>query len=78
MSEGEILVWLKFDKYRKLVETCEITAKPAKEIARLINESVSETGDMLETLERHKAVEYREGGWKATELAIRVLNKYFR
>ena len=78
MPEKEILEWLKLEKYRRLIETCETTAMPAKEISKLISESASETGDMLETLERHGAVKHGEGGWKATELAIRVLNKYFR
>ena len=78
MSEREILSWLKYDDYRAIVETCETTPKSAKDIAKSIGKSISEVAEMLATLEDCKAIEYTEEGWKATELAIKVLNKYFR
>ena len=78
MTEREIFEWLRHDDERKCVEFCETTPKSAREISKWINKSIGETGQILERLERNKAIEHLAQGWKATELAIKVLNKYFR
>lgn len=78
MPERDIFSWLRFDEERKVVEICETSAKSAKEIARLTNQSESNTAEILDRLERCEAIVHTSEGWKTTELAIKVLNKYFR
>lgn len=76
ISESDILNWIKFEDYRKVVEACEATPKSGAEIARLIGDP-KRAAEILDILERYGALKYTEDGWKATEIAIMTLKKYF-
>lgn len=78
MSETDILNWLELDSYRRVVEACEKSPKPASEIAKIARLTPSGCAETIERLENLRALEHTSGGWKATTTAIKVLNKYFR
>lgn len=77
MSEREVLKWLKFDDTREIFETIMEVPKSAKEIERLVGRKLSEIAGELDILERHGAVTFSGGKWKATKLGIDVYHKYF-
>ena len=78
MPEREILHWLKVEDYKKAVEACEASPQSAEGIANLTNLDASRIGEILERLESDEVIVHTSEGWKPTELAIKVLNKYFR
>lgn len=77
MSETQILNWLKFDIIRKIFKACMEVPKSAKEIEKLTGSNSTEIAEDLEILERHQAIRFSEGKWKATELGIKAYQKYF-
>jgi len=77
LSEKEILNWLKFDTIRKILESCLEVPKTAKEIETLTGFDTRSIAEDLDLLERHQAVAFSGGKWKATEQGIHVYRKFF-
>lgn len=79
MSESDIYGWYRASEdYRKAIISIETTPKKASEIAERTRMTLDRVADILEALERSKAVIFEDDKWKATDIAIKVLNKYFR
>lgn len=53
------------------------TARSAKEIANLVGKQATELAGDLATLQSYKILEFSEGKWKATSMAIAIYQKYF-
>ena len=78
MSESDIYGWFRADDdYAKVVKSIEITPKTSSEIAEHTGISIRRVASVLESLERSKAVVYQGDRWRSTDLAIKVLKKYY-
>lgn len=77
MSEEIVLSWLKFETMLKIFKVCMETARSAKEIANLVGKQATELAGDLATLQSYKILEFSEGKWKATSMAIAIYQKYF-
>jgi len=77
LSEKEIFNWLKYDDSRKIFETIVQVPKSAKEIEKLTGYLASKVAEELEIMERHGAIEFAGGKWKATEMGLQVYRKFF-
>ena len=78
MSENDIYRWFHVHTdYTEVIRSIETTSKTPLEIAEHTGIDIRRVADALEKLERSKAVVYQDGKWKATDLAIKVLMKYY-
>lgn len=79
MTDGEIRILLsEHQTYRVLIEACKDTAKSLEEIRKLTGFSIKSIKRLLEVLVLRGVVIQTTTGWKSTETAIKVLNKYFK
>jgi hypothetical protein len=74
--ERYILESLEDDGCRKIFRACK-KPKSASQVNKETGISEGKCAEWLCILEQKKAVEYSEEGWKATELGLKVLKKYF-
>jgi predicted transcriptional regulator len=77
LSERNILTLYNAGNYLKVVRAIADSPEMAKEITSATNMQEVTIADMLENLEKQRAVEYVDAKWKLTEIGKAVLVKFF-
>ena len=78
MSESEILAYIGSSAdFRNVLITISEEPKTASKIALDLGLGPHKVASTLNVLENCRAVAYDSGKWKSTDLALKVLQKYF-